>query len=578
MTMDHLTFISDRNILIFLIQILCILVTAKILAIPLRRAGLPVFPAEMLAGVFLGPTVLGQFFPELFHSIFPPDKFQHFMLDTVGWLGILFVLLVSGMEVNLRSAWIQRKKVAVSAAYSFFLPVLGGIAVAFLIPAPHLLLKDSELFSRILLGTLIGVVAMPVTLRMLKDLKIFHSDFGVLSLSALSLSDLMGWVVVTVILGTLTAVDHGLGIFIREFLLVLGLSVGTLAVAYLGTKKLSIGKMVFLRGASGEGLGFMILMGVVMGILSILIGVHALFGFFLGGLAVGATGIVKESTREKTEAMMESTFVPIFFAGIGLRFHMIQEFDWFLFLIFTLAPLVLRFVGAWVAAKRIHVTPGNISIFALLNTPGGELHVVAAILAYDGGLISQEILVALIFGTLVSSLVSAPLAGMILSRKKRLNIEEYLSIQGILLHPLSSYKDGLLDELAVLAAGLVPLSTGEIRTLVNRREELSSTAMGREMAFPHARVPGLPKPQILIARLKDGVADWESLDGRPPKLVFLLLTPAEPEDLQLGILRTLIQAFESPEMRASLLSKETPESFLHEVIGRVEASQLTGRS
>ena len=65
--MDHLTFISDRNILIFLIQILCILVTAKILAIPLRRAGLPVFPAEMLAGVFLGPTVLGQFFPELFH-------------------------------------------------------------------------------------------------------------------------------------------------------------------------------------------------------------------------------------------------------------------------------------------------------------------------------------------------------------------------------------------------------------------------------------------------------------------------------------------------------------------------------
>lgn len=133
--MKHLAFMDDRHILVFLMELLPILGLTKLLSWPMKKAGLPTLPAELLVGIVLGPPLFGKLFPELFHMLFPADPLQHFMLDAVGWFGILFLLLAMGLEISLRSAWIQRGLVVQASAISLLVQLgIASVAVVFLGP------------------------------------------------------------------------------------------------------------------------------------------------------------------------------------------------------------------------------------------------------------------------------------------------------------------------------------------------------------------------------------------------------------------------------------------------------------
>ncbi len=545
--MENLKFIDDRHILVFLMELLAILGLTKLLSWPMKKFGLPTLPAELLVGIALGPTLFGRVFPDLFKILFPPDPLQHFMLDAVGWLGILFLLLAMGLEISLRSAWIQRGLVVQASAISLLVPLaVASLGVAFL--GPVLSVGDDpvmRVLAAIFMGAFIATTAMPISVRILTELRVLRSDFGIFSAAVLSLNDLIGWLIFTTLLTSLGlgffdplffAKEAGLTVLITVTALGLGVWVGN-------TIKRSENHSV---PEVNEGLTLVIFTGLILGSFTTFIGIHALFGFFLAGMALSAARIVGENTRFSLSRLMESIFAPVFFAGVGLRVDILDHFDPLLFSALTLTSLVLRYSGGWLAGRKVKLPPYQRKLLGAINTAGGELHIIIAVAAMDAGIFGMELFSALVASTLLTSLVSTPLSVWAIKQAKKFHTLDWMAAEAVITDLPFQSKSEVFLRLARSAAEVLNWNEIKIYQAVLEREELMSTSMGNGIAFPHARVEGLRNPLVVAALCREGVQGWDTSDGKPVKLVFLILTDPDKPETQIAILKDLGRAL-SPE-------------------------------
>ena len=104
-----MSFLSEHNILIFLLQLVLLLFAARAAGELFRRFKQPALVGEILVGIIFGPTIFWRFLPGLAVSLFPDNAIQYSMLETVSWLGVLFLLLVTGFEVEISAVWEQRR-------------------------------------------------------------------------------------------------------------------------------------------------------------------------------------------------------------------------------------------------------------------------------------------------------------------------------------------------------------------------------------------------------------------------------------------------------------------------------------
>lgn len=555
--MDHFNYLQDRQILIFLMELLVILGLTKVLSLPLKRWGFSTLPAELLVGVALGPTLFGRLNPDLFHQLFPADPLQHYMLETVGWLGVLFLLLATGLEISLRSAWRQRSSVGVATLVSLVLPwtlgagLIWGLNTGGVLPS-----VEGSFLESLFLGAFLATAAMPISVRILTELKILRSDFGIFSASVLSINDLFGWLAFTTLLVSLEQGVFNLGFFFQEAALTLVVTVAALGIGVtlgrLGRSRQQLGRKSYGREWT-EGLTLLVFSGLILGGLTSAIGIHALYGFFLAGMALSTSGLVGENTRFSLSSLMESIFAPVFFAGVGLKIDFAAYFDLSLFLIFTLGALAFRFLGGWLAGKAVRLPGHQQILFGAVNLAGGELHVIAGLAALEAGVIGLPVFSALVSGAIVTSLVATPLSSWALSLGKGRGIQDWIHPEGIIPQAEAATKEALFLLMAQKAAPLCEVNADTLFRAMIERESLMTTALGQGLAFPHARLKGLREPLVIPSRVPKGIQDWDSPDGQPITLAFFILTPEENPEIQLSILKNLIKAASPPEKKKALL-------------------------
>jgi len=100
--------VNEPQLLVFFLQVLLLLGLARGCGEIVRWWGFPPLVGEILVGIALGPTLLGRLAPDIQQALFPADPLQRMLLETVSWFGILFLLLETGLEVDLSAAWRQR--------------------------------------------------------------------------------------------------------------------------------------------------------------------------------------------------------------------------------------------------------------------------------------------------------------------------------------------------------------------------------------------------------------------------------------------------------------------------------------
>jgi Kef-type K+ transport system membrane component KefB len=562
----HLT---EGHLLVFLFQVLLLLALARGLGHVFRHWGHPPLVGEILVGVLLGPTILGRLAPTWQEALFPPDPIQHVMLETVSWFGVLFLLLETGLEVDVSAAWRQRGPALRIGIIGVVVPLALGFALSLGLPDHYLANPAGRLTFALFLGTTMAISAMVIIARVLADLDLVKTDLGLLTLCGYAVNDILAWLIFSLVLGLATQSTLELGpvgflvlvtVAFTAACLTLGLRAVDRAIAYITASTLH---------QSGAVLTFICCLGLFCGGITQAIGLTALLGFFLAGIMAGEAQALSERVRNVLTQMVHAIFVPLYFAGIGLRMDFFSNFDAFLVVFVTVVSILGKFFGAWVGAWGTGLSRVDRLSIGIAFTPSGVTGIVVAAVALEYRVLTLPVFVAIVFSAVISSLIVGPWLAWSIRRRQQVDILEFFSRRTVIPSLRGTTPSEVIGELcAKLAEYDERLDADALYGAVHRREDLMGTGIGNGIAVPHARLAELSVPVLTFGRSIPGI-DWDSPDGRPVHLVFLLLTSEQEAGQQLQILAALGQGMSSEDTRRRLAQADNSQqvwSALREVL------------
>ncbi len=551
-------YLNETHLYIFLVQVILLLGAARGLGELFRRWKQPTITAEILVGIFFGPTILGRLAPGLWIRLFPQEIIQVNMLETVAWIGILFFLLKTGLEIDFSAAWRQRGDALKISLADLTIPMIITFIPCMFLPAHYMGAEGHRLVFALFMATVMTLSALPVTARILNDLNLYKTDVGFLIMSALSVNDIMGWMVFTVLLGFFTdtsvtgldvAIIVGSTIGFTVFCLAWGRKIADKIIRGIQKKKLP---------EPGSSITFICLLGMVCGAVTLKIGIHALFGFFIAGIIVGESKVLPQKTRQVISQMVHAIFIPLFFASVGLKIDFLKNFDVFLVVFVLVIGIVARLSAAWIGVTLTGKHKANRYLISLAHVPGGEMQIVVGLLALEYNLISQTVFVAIVFGAIVTSIILGPWMAHALKKRKEINMMEFFVKRAVVPELRATTKDDAIKELSGIISEQENMPSQEtVYESVTEREEEISTAVEFGVAFPHGTLNSLTSAVVVLARSKVGI-EWDSPDGKLSRLIFMILSP-EDSEFQLQIMSSIAGTMMNDKMRQALLSAEGDE-------------------
>lgn len=538
-----------------------ILTLARVLGELAQKLGQPAVLGEMLVGILLGPTVLGVAAPWLNHLLFPLDGPRAIVMEGLSQLAVVLFLLVVGMEVDLSTVWRQGKSALSVGVLGFVVPF--GLAFVVAWGAPGVLYAEdgpSLPAFALFFATAMSISAVPVVSKILMDLGLYRTDMGMVILSAAIFTDLAGWILFAVILG-MVGVQPGLGGSVGH---VIGMTL-LFVVFMLTAGRWVIDRLLpWLQAHTkwpGGVLGFALSLSLISAACTEVIGVHAVLGAFLVGVAIGDSAHLREQTRAIIREFISFMFAPLFFASIGLRMNFLANFDAGLVLAVLLVACAGKLGGCTLGARLGGMTPRESWAVGLGMNARGLMEIILGSVALEFGIIGEPMFEALVVMALVTALIPGPAMQFILKRRKRLGVADVLSAKAFAgeLRALDRYE--AIRELSDRVAEATALEPSGIAEAVWRRERMMATGIGRGVAVPHARLPQLDHPIVGIGISPSGL-DFDAPDGEAVHVVFLVLTPQKDNGAQLEILADIARTCSEPRFLENVGRVENYTQFL----------------
>jgi len=534
------------------------LAAAKLLGEIFSKFKQPAIIGEILAGIILGPTVLGMFAPNIFELLFPSKSEIKIALDGITNIAVVLLLLVSGLEVDLSIVFRHRKVAASTSIIGIIVPFGLGFCIAYLFPDVLGLLayKDRLVFS-LFIGTAIAISSLPVIAKILMDLKLFKTQIGFIIIAAAMLNDLIGWFIFSVILGMIGANAHGLTfsetllytIIFITLLLVFGRKLINKLIPMI-QEKLSF---------PGSILNFILILGFLSAAFTEYLGIHSILGAFIMGIAIGDSTHLTERTREIIHQFITNIFAPLFFVSIGMRANFITHFDIGIVAIFLALALIGKVAGCGIGARLGGMKKNEALAVGAGMSSSGAMGIIIGLLALQFGLIHETLFVGLVIMALFTSIFSAPMMTYFLKKKEKNTFKALLKETNII-YCSDDGKVEILTKLTLLAEQELKIDHQQILEKVLSREKMLPTGIANFLAVPHAKLK-MKNPFVAIAINTNGV-DFEAADGLPSKIIILLLTPEDNNELQLQLLSEIASNFKNKEEVEKLLTLKKTDDLL----------------
>lgn len=294
------------------IALAVLLGAAKLAGELMQKLDQPSVLGEIMAGILLGPTLLGHFRPNLYAFIFPSTGNLPIALETVTTLGVVFFLLIAGLEIDLRSIFRQGKSALLVSFFGVIIPFAFGFGAAGLFPrflgaAPG---ADRLIFS-LFVGTALSISALPVIAKILMDLNLLRSEMGTVVMSSAMFDDLVGWILFSMILGMMNGGGTSMDGVKRTIMLVIAFVVLALTVVRWMIDKL-LPHIQAHTSWPGGVLGFIFTLTLAAAAFAEYAGIHAVFGAFIIGIAVGESTHLRKRTSELIHGIVTNVFAPFF--------------------------------------------------------------------------------------------------------------------------------------------------------------------------------------------------------------------------------------------------------------------------
>ncbi|MCW5768887.1 MAG: cation:proton antiporter [Phycisphaeraceae bacterium] len=555
--------LTHSEIITLLVALGVLLGTARLLGEVARKLRQPAVIGELFAGILLGPTILGAVWPSAQGSLFPSEGPLPVSLHALTTVAIMLFLLVAGMEVDLSTIW-RRRRAAMSVG-------VGGMVVPFVLAFPLAWLLPvtmdagvhaSELTFPLFFATAMAISALPVVAKILIDLQMFKSDIGMTIIAAAVFNDIVGWLVFALVLALMGRAGEGgpelwqtvtMTLVFAGVMLTLGRAAVDRALPWLHAH----------ASVPGSVLGFAATGAALCAAFTEWLGVHAIFGAFIFGIALGDSRHLRQSTRETIDQFVSFIFAPLFFASIGLRVDFLQNFDLLLVLIVLVVATVGKVGGCVLFSRFTGFQRREAWAVAFGLNARGAMEIILGLLALEAGLIGERMFVALVVMALVTSMTSGSLMQRAIGRVKPVRFWDFAGPRQFVQAMSATDRDGAITELAAVASAVskASLDAEVIAAAARARERLVSSGVGLGVAVPHARIPGLAQPIVVIGRARRGI-DFDARDGQPARLIILLVTPLENAELQLRLLASVAHVCEDEAAVERLLSAANWTEFL----------------
>ncbi|WP_051321404.1 cation:proton antiporter [Chrysiogenes arsenatis] len=565
----------EHEMLSFLLAVAVLLGAARIFGEISRKFGQPSVLGEILAGIALGPSLLGMLLPEVNHWLFPTTGSAAIALDGLTFLSITLFLLVAGMEVDLSTAWRQGKAAMVTALFGMLVPFAVGYSLVRIAPefmgfTSHTSIHLYALFF----ATALSISALPVIAKTLMDLNLYRSDFGMVVIGAAVLNDLVGWTVFAIILGLMgSAVDGNLANIFNTVALVILFTVFVLTIGRWAINR-SLPWIKAYTTYPGGILGFAVTLGLLSAAFTEWAGVHAIFGAFILGIALGDSRHLRERTRATLDQFISFIFAPLFFASIGLRVNFVEHFDILLVITVLIVGTLTKVGGCLLGNRLIGMSWRDSWAVGFAMNSRGAMEIILSMLALQMGLIGDSMFVALVILALMTSATSATTLQAILRRNKKVHFQDFASSKTFLNEVNGTTMQEVIREMVEhMSLSLRDIDARDVLRKLLRREKLMSTALDRGVAVPHARILHLREPIVCIGVSRRGV-ECDSLDGNMTHLFIMILTPQDDNGVQLDILADVGGLFRDQEISEEIFSVRNYTEFLAEITQMREKAKL----
>ena len=538
-----------------------LLLSARVLGEIARRLGLPAVIGEILAGILLGPTVLGQLAPGLSEGLFPARGNGALMLDGFTTLAIALFLLVAGMEINLATVWRRGRAALMVALCGMILPFILGFAAAWWLPdMVGWQVGTDQLAFSLFMATVLSISALPIIVKILMDLNIYRSELGVTMVAAAVLNDLLGWLVFAVILGQM-GVSQGQGLPIGATVgLVVGFTLIMLTLVPWVINHLLAFVLAYTSG-SGVVLGFALSFCLFAAAFTEWIGIHAIFGSFLAGVALGQSRHLREQNRTTLDQFISFIFAPLFFASIGLRVDFLAHFNLQLTLVLMGLALTGKVLGSSLGGHWGGLPKREVWAVGFGMSAQGTMGIILGVLALQISLISSTVFVSLVVMALFTSILSGPVLQHILHLKRPRRMIDYLAADAFFKKLKTGDREAIIRELSGRLAALAGLPPAAVAEAVLAREQLMATGIGMGVAVPHARLDGLDRPLVAVGLAHQGI-DFDAPDTIPVRIICMILAPLNDNGAQLEILADIAATFRTEGLSERALLSSSYTEFL----------------
>ena len=400
--------IQPHTLLTFVVQLALLLTAARGLGEVFRRLGQPPVIGELTAGVLLGPSVLGMLAPELQLVLFPRDPLQFQILEVIAWLGMIWLLLMTGLETDLDVLRNLGRAAFYASVLGMVIPFTTGFALGWMLPDRLLVTPDHRLIFALFLATALSISAIPVIARILTDLDLMRRNIGVVILGAGVTDDTTGWLLLSVIAGIATRGEIS---FSSVALAIASTAAFVAAIYFFGARAVStllqwIDDRVEVRHAMMTAV---VVIALLFGAITESIGIHAVFGAFVAGLVIGRSPRLRKTTLEQIEGPLLAVFAPIFFAYAGLKVDLAHGFE----LWTTVAVIAVACAGKLVGASAGAYWGGlgfweSLAIGSGMNARGA-MELVIALVGLSLGILTAPMYAAIVMVAIFTSAIAGPL-------------------------------------------------------------------------------------------------------------------------------------------------------------------------
>lgn len=392
---------------ILLIQIIAVLLMVRLFGFLFKHIGQPGVIGEIVAGIVLGPSVLGYFFPDVFQALFPPESLTN--LELLSQVGLVLFMFVIGMELDFSVLKNKINETLVISHAGILVPFFLGIVASYWIYEEYAAVRTSFLPFALFIGISMSITAFPVLARIIQERNMTKTPLGTLAIASAANDDVTAWCLLAVVIAIAKA-----GTF-ASALYAIGLTALYIIIMFMVVRPFlkKVGEVYANQEVINKTfVALILLILIISSTLTEIIGIHALFGAFMAGVVMPPSLGFRKVMMEKVEDIALVFFLPLFFAFTGLRTEIgliNSPALWGVCLLLITVAVAGKLGGCAVAARLVGESwKDSFTIGTLMNTRG-LMELVALNIGYEMGVLPPSIFVILVIMALVTTFMTTPL-------------------------------------------------------------------------------------------------------------------------------------------------------------------------